>query len=379
MTDPGDVHAMARRIAAFGLPGHEDTSPFYLPDDRWPGLLATLTHQRTTGLAVAAAESGWLQLSTEQWQDLLTRHREAMGQVLGIERRLLVLADAFDRASVSFVVLKGPSLARTVYPDPSWRFFGDLDLLVHTGDWRRACSVLEDLGLNRALPEPRPGFDERFGKASVHRRRGDIDVDLHRTLVLGPFGLWIEPDRLFDHTVGFEVGGRLFNRFDDTLLMLHGCIHASLGWWPPLLTPIRDVAQVAWFGRVDWDRLRDHALRWRLSAVVQDALGRTEEILGIRMPEQAKSLGELKPRRRERQALLAYSTDRRGRGGTARATLQALPGIRAKAAYISALLFPTKTFLAARGRGGQTSYWRRWSVALHWISASKERSRRSGG
>ncbi len=300
MTDPGDVHAMARRIAAFGLPGHEDTSPFYLPDDQWPGMLATLTQQRTTGLAVAAAESGWLQLSTEQWQDLLTRHREAMGQVLGIERRLLV-----------------------------------------PGDWRRACSVLEDLGLKRALPEPRPGFDERFGKASVHQGRGDIDVDLHRTLVLGPFGLWIESDRLFDHTVAFEAGGRFFNRFDDTLLMLHGCIHASLGWWPPLLTPIRDVAQVAWFGRVDWDRLRDHALRWRLSAVVQDALGRTEEILGIRMPEQAKSLGELKPRRRERQALLAYSTDR-------------------------------------RGRGGPTSYRQRWSVALHWISASKARSRRSG-
>jgi putative nucleotidyltransferase-like protein len=367
MTGQGDVAVMARRIAAFGLPGHEDTIPFPIADDRWPALVATLTQERCTGLAVAAAESGWLQLSPEQLRDLFTRHREAMVQVLGMERKLLVLANALDQASVGFVLLKGASLARSVYPNPSWRAFGDLDVLVQTGDWRRACSVLRDVGFPRALPEPRPGFDERFGKASVHRGEGGMEVDLHRTLVLGPFGLWIEPDRLFDHTVGFEMGGRVFHRFDDTMLLLHACVHASLGWWPPLLLPVRDVAQIAWFGKVDWSRFMDQTLRWRLGAVVQDAFRTVEGMLETAMPEQAKSLVELRPPRRERRALLAYTTERRARGGMARATLQAIPGLRRKVTYVYHLLFPSRQFLAARAGAGQSSYWRRWRVAANWL------------
>jgi putative nucleotidyltransferase-like protein len=302
-----------------------------------------------------------------------------MYHVLDGERRLVNLAEAFDEASVDFLVLKGSSLAHTVYSDPSWRSYGDLDLLVRTKDWRRACSVLEGLGIARKRPEPRPGFDERFGKASAHRGPGDLEVDLHRTLVLGPFGLWIRPDGLFEHVAEFSLGGRTLPRFDDTMLLLHACLHAALGWRPPRLLPVRDVAQAAWFGQIDWDRLADRTQAWKLAAPVQFAFQTVQDKLRVSLPEQALQLKQLRPRRRERSSLLAYTTKRRTRGGTARATLWAIPGPRAKATYIFGLLFPSRQFLAARATGGKRSYWLRWRVAANWLGPRRpQRARRKG-
>src|SRR5207245_8281909 len=143
--------------------------------------------RRITGFAVGAMEAGWLKLSNEQEAGLLDAHREAMLPPLGVERGLLELAPEFERAGVEFLVLKGPAVAHTVYPDPSWRYFADLDLLVRPQDWQRACGLLVGLGFQRDHPEPCPGFVERFGGAPAFRRSsGGGEVDLHRTLAVGP-------------------------------------------------------------------------------------------------------------------------------------------------------------------------------------------------
>jgi hypothetical protein len=359
-----DARVIPRSVSAFGLPGAESTGALFVDEERWPTTLASLRSDRITGLAVACLEAAGLQLSGEQTAALLKAHRELMLGSLAVERCLLEVAPSFEEAGIEFVVMKGPALAHTVYPDPSWRFFGDLDLLVRTADWRQACAVLEDLGLKRDLPEPRHGFDERFGKACVYRRPSGPEIDLHRTLVVGPFGLWIETDRLFESTSDFRLGNRTLRRLDDTSLLLHACVHASLGWWPPLTVPVRDVAQVAHFAHVDWDALAERSARWRLRAVVGHALHYASETLAVPLPPRASAMMIGSTNRRERRALRTYITDRRALGGTAMSTLLAISGIRAKFAYIRALLLPDREFLTARGR---TSYLGRWRVALRWL------------
>src|SRR5919108_1697202 len=266
-----DLAVVDRAIGGFGLPGR-DLRPVEVSADGWRAFRSSATSGRIVGIAVAAVEAGHLRITEEKAEELLVWQRDAMVWALTIERRLLTLAEAFEADGVRPLVLKGPVLAHTVYPDPSWRAFADLDLLVPTASWRRALEVLAGLGFERRLPEPRPGFDERFGKAAVHTNGDGAEIDLHRTLVIGPFGLWARPDELFRRATTFELGGRTLRRLDDTALLLHACMHASLGWRPPLLWTLRDVAQVAWSGRVDWDELADLARRWRLRAVVRHAL-----------------------------------------------------------------------------------------------------------
>jgi len=363
-------HRLARRVAAFGL-HQDDHEAVSISQVDWLLLLPALSQQRLTGFAVAAAEAGSLTLSSGQAEELLERHRDAMLQVLALERHLVTLSAALEDSGVEMVLLKGSALAHTVYPDASWRPFADLDFLVRGPDFQRACEVLAGRGFTRTLPEPRARFDVRFGKAAELTGPGGLMVDLHRTLVVGPFGLWIDLDELFTGTAPLNIGGRVIRRLDDTSLFVHACMHASLGWWPPLLMPVRDVAQVASYARVDWDLFAERTRRWRLAAVVRHAFETASQTLGAAFPDESKSVLAMEPRRKERRALDAYITNRRGRGATATSTLRAIPSLRAKVAYVRALLFPNRDFLAARQRNGRPSYLRRLAIPIRWLTARR--------
>ncbi|MCI0633998.1 MAG: nucleotidyltransferase family protein [Actinobacteria bacterium] len=365
-----DPLSTARWIAAFGLPG---TVPGEraVASNAWPATMSWLGSQRLTGLGVAALEAGALTLEDADAERLLDRHRAAMTVALELERRLLEVTPSMEDAGIEFLVLKGPAVARAFFPDPSWRSFGDLDLLVRTADWQAACIALATAGFRRRLPEPRRGFDERFGKAATHVGPGGVQIDLHRTLVLGPFGLWLEPEGLFEGTTELSIGGHDFRRLDDTRAFLHACMHAALGSRMVRLVPLRDVAQIAAIGAVEWSELDRLADRWRLRAVVRRALEEARATLGFEPPSPARLFLEAPIDHREQRALDAYLTDRRSRGGTARSTLRAIPGLGAKAAYLRALVVPDREFVKARDGGRRSSYLHRWLVPLRWFTSSR--------
>ncbi len=365
-----DPLSTARWIAAFGVPGSV-AGERAVASNAWPATMAWLGSQRLTGLGVAALEAGALALAEADADQLLERHRGAMTVALQLERRLLEVTPSLQDAGIEFLVLKGPAVARAFYPDPSWRSFGDLDLLVSTADWQAACIALATAGFRRRLPEPRRGFDERFGKAATHIGPDGVQIDLHRTLVLGPFGLWMEPEGLFEGTTELSIGGRAFRRLDDTRAFLHACMHAVLGSRRVRLVPLRDVAQIAAIGDVDWAELDVLADRWRLRAVVRRSLEEARTVLGVEPPPLAHSIIQAKIDPREQRALDAYLTDRRSRGGTARSTLRAIPGLGAKAAYVRALVLPDREFVKARDGGRHTSYLHRWLVPVRWLTSSR--------
>lgn len=366
-TEARDPRRLAGLVAAFGLPALESRPSLRVSGEEWPTVLTLLMHERLTGLAVAGAQAGWLRLGDRETDQLLKRHRDAVFLALAIERQCLRLVAALEGAGVQPVILKGPALAHTVYPDPSWRSFGDLDLLVRTRDWRLARQSLEELGFHRRLPEPRAGFDERFGKAATHVGPDGLQVDLHRTLVAGPFAQWMDTEELFRWTSRFSLGDRELRRLDDTALLLHACLHASLGSRPPRLLALRDIAQVAARAHVNWEALADLARRWRLGPVLQHGFAAASETLGVRLDDATRFIEALPRDRRTRRALDAYTTEKRQRGGPALAMIGAIPGLGAKARYVHALLVPDREFLAARaGEGRLAARARRLMVPLRW-------------
>lgn len=369
---PTAVQDLARTVARFELPGAVPPTPVQPAQGTWPLALTALRTHRLTGVALAAASAGVLDLTADQRHRLVEAHRAFLVGVLRMEHRLLDIAAALDRAGIEVVVLKGPAYAHVFYPAPTWRPFADLDLLVRSRDWQDACAVLADLGASRPRPEPRPRFEQRFGKGATHRHPDGFAIDLHRTLALGPFGLWLDPDALFDHTAPLPLGGRSLTRLDDSAAFLHACLHAVLGSRRPLLLPLRDVAQIAAVGAVDWQLVSDRCRRWRLTAVVAHALRLVGEDLGAVPPAGAAHLLAARPARRERRALAAYTTARRDRAGPAWAALHAIPGLRAKAAYLRALLAPDPAFVAVRqGGSDRQAYLRRLRVPLRWLGRTR--------
>jgi hypothetical protein len=356
-----------RVIAGHGLPGkHRETAVGELPDRVWPHLLRLLSRQRISGIALAAHRDGSLRLTEEQRADLVQSQRAAMGMVLVLEQLLLDASEALAAAGIPTIVLKGAAWATTFYPDPTWRAYGDLDLLVPTSYLVATSRALAELGFTRSLPEPKPGFDERFGKGVSLADSSGRQVDVHRTLALAPFGLWIDTVALVQGTTPFLFRGKSLRRLDDTNAMLHACIHAALGWEEPLVVPLRDVLQIAWSGRVDWELLERRARAWRLVAPVAHALRTASGRLGVPIPEPAEVVMRSPIRWTERRALAAYTTDRRRRGGMSLAALWAIPGLSSRVVYVRALLFPDRRFLEARAAAGTGTVGRRLLVPLRW-------------
>lgn len=358
-------NVILHRIAAYDLAGG---GPIDVTPRTWRSVLAGIRTERLTGLATAAAEADGLRLSAEQAEELRRAHTDATTLALSLERAVLELVPCFEEEGIGFVVLKGPALAHAFYPGASWRSFSDVDLLVRTSEWRRACALLERAGFHRKLPEPRSGFDERFGKAAVHMDRRGLEVDLHRTLVVGPFGVWLPPEQLLERTEDLVLAGMSVRRLDDTRALIHACLHAVLGWREPLLVPLRDVLQIVRAGSIDWEDLARCAARWRIRSVVGLAFETARDVLGVQLPPEADALTRVSVPRRERRALAAYVTSRRSRGGTIRSTLSAIPGVRGKTTLLRDLLFPDREFLHARaGDGGSSSYLRRWATPIQWF------------
>lgn len=361
---------VVRRIASFGLDGTSTAPPSRPAEQDWSALLGAIVRHRLSGLAVAAVEQGSLLVGGDQRAELLARHREAMLCALALERNLFALASALEDASIGFVVLKGPAVAHVAYPDPSWRPFGDIDVLVATDRFVEACRILARLGYRRSFVDPRPGFAARFGKGAAHVGPDGLEVDLHRLLADGPFGYWVRHETILSATAPFDLAGRCFSRLDDSAIVLHACMHAVLGGRNPTLLQLRDVAQLSGRDGVRWDLLAAWGKRWHLGAVLARGLDLVEQRLGVfALPDEARELRRaLRPSTNEERALRACAEER-FRGERAFASLRALPGLRNKVAYAGALVFPRREFLQARtGSGGLTGYVERWRVPLGWLS-----------
>jgi hypothetical protein len=179
----------------------------------------------------------------------------------------------------------------------------------------------------------------------------------------------MDPQDPFERTDVFSLGGRQLQRLDDIAAFVHACMHAVLGYRPPLLVPLRDVAELAWGKVSDWSHVRELARRWRTTTVVKHALDEVVATLSLDIPVDARfAVRSADASRRERLALYAYTTSWRTRGGKATTSLLAIRGLGAKAAYVRALLVPEREFLAFReGGDGSASVRARWRKALGWL------------
>ena len=214
---------------------------------------------------------------------------------------------------------------------------------------RQSAEVLaEYFGAERAQPELRPGFDDRFGK-EVMIRVGPLELDLHRTFVEGAFGMTVELDDLFAPPYRFPLGGHELDALPQPQRLLHACYAAALGDWPPRLGSLRDVAQLIIKEQPHIVDVLFMARRWRAEAVVARAVVTAwEELdLTVRPPLVDWAFG-FRPSRTDRVLLSAHEGPARAFTRHA-AALIVLPNISARAAYLRAIVLPQRSYLQARG------------------------------
>jgi hypothetical protein len=131
-------------------------------------------------------------------------------------------------ADIPAILLKGPSIARWLYP-AGGRTYVDTDLLVPAPEFSRAETVLRSLGFTEEVPglhSFEQGVETAFARRAELGRGPGGTVDLHRNLPMLP-----TPDRLLWEAFSAEtetvpVGGVELRVLGRTALALHVVVHA---------------------------------------------------------------------------------------------------------------------------------------------------------
>ncbi len=140
------------------------------------------------------------------------------------------ITPVFQDVDVRWAVVKGPVLSELCYPRPDLRPYGDLDVLVHPGDFRRAIRALELMDGNVL---------ERNWTAMAKAERGELAVvmpsgpviDLHWHLLIERRDrrvVRLDTARLLERSHCVRLGRTDVPALDHLDQLVHLFVHAGL-------------------------------------------------------------------------------------------------------------------------------------------------------
>ena len=338
-------------IARHGLPGDPPASGIGpLHDDEFSRLLLECEHHRLLGLLGAAVRAEVVLVTPGQHEDLERLLQAWLAHALRVERLLLDATRALDAAGLEHRVLKGAALAHLAYPDPAWRVFGDLDLLVPAARLHEAATLL---GRRSTSSGSSPSCGQGSTTASARR-----PCSQERAARAGPPshvrgggpGAHHPPSGPLRPGATRHPGGDGSSRPRlPPDFFLHAAFSAVVGDWPPRLGSVRDVAQVLLVQEPDRDTVLAFARRWRAEPLLARALTTAWDLLE---PEAVPPLVDWararRTSRRERWLLAAHLGP--GRASSRRlAGLAVLRGLSSRVAYLHAVAWPSRAYLERRG------------------------------
>lgn len=153
---------------------------------------------------------------------------EAVRTSLLQEWSILRSVDVLEAANIEVRLLKGQALSRTVYPEPSLRTSGDVDVLVRGADFDAARHALERSGA-RPLPSRAlgPAFDE-LEKAVTFVDELGVEIDLHRKVHGEVSRSGITEEDLFADPTEVTVADRTVLGLSTDAALVHAAIHSTM-------------------------------------------------------------------------------------------------------------------------------------------------------
>lgn len=222
--DPSLPERLRQFHAEFPLAGDPWNEILAVPDDQLLYLVALLRNTPMPALALTADE--WNRFFTRlsphgifalmsyhlrSWPaecrppkevtDVLERNfLAAAGTALRAGRQIQVMVDALEAAGIPSALMKGPALARMVYPHAAMRQSADIDILVRRTDVPAAEAVLEGLGYAS------PDTESHTSRYAYHQEfllpAGGLLVELHWGL---DCGYHLVPDGWADNALGRRI------------------------------------------------------------------------------------------------------------------------------------------------------------------------------
>jgi hypothetical protein len=205
---------------------------------------------------------------------------------LYLARTLSQLLDTFKRSRIRVLPYKGPLFATAVYGNLSLRKAGDLDLLVHRHDFRKAKELLLSQGyqIHVALT----------WKDHLVHQTDNINIDLHQEIAPRWYNYRVTFDHLWDRRSTINLDGKNLDTFslDDLLILLCLDIVRDTAEATYLrLFKFCDVARVVKsYNAGNWELLLEKTRQIGARGALLVALRATDDLIGISMPSDIRNM-----------------------------------------------------------------------------------------
>ena len=329
-----------------------------LDEVAWSAVVGQIHTHRVIGPTMAAVRRGSVVLTDTQIETLDDIHVECLRRSLVIERMLLDVLPTFDEVGARLVLLKGTALAHLDYDDPADRTFEDADVLVDARHLDELLGVLALKGYVRDLPARRLDWDRRFAKDITMVSPWGPELDVHRTLVAGAFGFWIDLEDIHDSAISFSLAGRRVWALSAVHRALHAAYALVIGENTSRLSHAFDLAQIL-SSDIDVGDLVSASRAWGAAGLLSEALRRTRELLGgASLWDSSISVDRLVETRVQRWARSTYRAESGSNTMSLLSGVVALRGAAERVEYLRALLRPAAAYRDARQRAGRSREWR---------------------
>lgn len=254
----------------------------------WDQLVEAAAHQAVLPLLYHHLHRIAPQLVPVETLARLRAHAFAVtAQNLFMSRALAITLDLFQAHGIRAIPYKGLLVAVSAYQNLSLRQVGDLDLLVHSGDYESCRKILLTQGY-RLIPEMDLGWECAFKSPD-----GRVEVDLHQALLPFWFDTGLDFDELWQRCATVAIAGQSFPNLapEDTLVVLGLQLFKDTVQGKLVLRQVCDIAEVLkQHTELDWPlllrRTATRGVQRELFLGVQVA----HEALGAPVPDTVRTL-----------------------------------------------------------------------------------------
>jgi hypothetical protein len=365
----GLTQSVQPNLNLHGLPGNsqfhfsDDLIPyiyFFLKDepcllpklsrDRWLKLFSILISHRILPLAYWRINSLPCEFCLPQQINYRLRMAflRSFVRCFRTEKQLQEIIEAFKVKGIRALVLRGPGLAWSVYPNPALRPFDDLDLMVLPEQMIQARAVLEKLGykcLNKTFNLSRDFYrEENF----IHRKNpaDNLLVDLHwENWELHPFFRRNEHgiEELFQRAIRVEFSNLTFETLHPVDALIQAAIHLAIIHNQDMrLIWIYDIALLSKQLQEpdDWEALKEKSVAWLGRLAVENSLKMAQLWAGLNLPDRFKNFSSWPKPQAEEIITWRHSTRDYWVKVLLKQSLSSLPALLRLARSLLHLLFP---------------------------------------
>jgi hypothetical protein len=282
----------------------------------WPNFVSLAVAHGVVPLVYQSLKSACWNMVPEAQQKQVRDYVLANAQsALRLTAELLRLLELFEARHIPVIPFKGPALAASVYGSPAMRQFGDLDLLVHERDVKKAKELLiaEGYRCQFNLTEWQEAAFIRYeceyaftAKAGTANSRpagiGCLSplspsaestrtaeppaprpmVEIHWRLAPRHFRYPFDAAAIWQRAVPVTVAGRPMLSFHPEDLLLFLCLHGAKHLWSQLKW-ICDIAKlIRQHPDLDWDGLQTRSRRLGCERILLLGLHLANDLLGAK-------------------------------------------------------------------------------------------------